>query len=154
MNRNRCRAFTLMELLLVLAIIGIASAVIIPRITTSGQNFQGQVRELTAVLKYNRRMAIVSSRLQQAKLFPYQEEANGTPLKKGHWRSKGAELSWSKENSNSTPAQKKNQIISIDFFPQGGATGGELILSQEPFKTKIHIDSFTGKVTIEELDDE
>jgi len=148
MNRNQSRAFTLVELLLVLAIIGIASAIIIPRVGGESHNFQAQVRELTAVLKYNRRLAIVSSQLRQAKLFPYKEENREHKVVKGNWRSKGADLIWIDSLSEET----KNKTISIDFFPQGGATGGELILSQEQFKVKIIIDSFTGKVEVEDID--
>ena len=152
MNISNHKAFTLIELLVVLAIIGIASAVIIPRISSDSQLFRAQVRELAAVLKYNRRMAIVSSQIQQAKLFPFQEGDNEDTqgkLKKGHWRSKGAELIW----SNSLAQETKNQTISIDFFPQGGATGGEILLLQEQQKVKITIDGFTGKVIVEEMDE-
>jgi len=139
-----------MELLLVLAIIAIASAIVIPRISSNSHNFQAQVRELSAVLKYNRRMAIVSSQLQQAKLFPYKEDSLPKKLKKGHWQSQGADLIW----LSSPAGEIHNQVVSIDFFPQGGATGGELLLSQDQFKVKISIDGFTGKVVVDELDDE
>jgi len=153
MNISKSRAFTLLELLLVMAIIAIASAVIIPRIGSDSHLFQAQVRELTAVLKYNRRLAIVSSQMQQAKLFPFSEEiSENVPakLEKGQWRSKGAELIW----FNSLAEESKNQTITIDFFPQGGATGGEIMLIQDQQKVKIKVDGFTGKVIVDEMDEE
>jgi len=42
-------------------------------------------------------------------------------------------------------------MINIQFFPQGGATGGTLILQQGSLKSQLVIDSFTGKLSIEDV---
>ena len=74
MQVNNQQAFTLFELLVVLAIIALGSAIILPSISSSDSKiFQAQLRELSAVLKYNRRHAVISGQIQLAQLFPYQD---------------------------------------------------------------------------------
>ncbi len=155
---NKSKAFTLLELLLVLAIIGLASALIIPRLNTDSKLYDAQVRELLAVLKYNRRMAVVSNQIQHCVLHPviesdssvnnYSDQKQGN--KKGHWFSKGAQYIWTKGDSTN---EIKNKKVVIDFFPQGGATDGELLIYFADLKNKITVDGFTGKVTLEDIEE-
>ena len=144
MQVNNQQGFTLFELLVVLAIIALGSSIILPSISSSDSKiFQAQLRELSAVLKYNRRHAVISGQTQLAQLFPYQDGQINNK-KKGQWYSRGAEFSWlNKQNNNS-------QMINIKFFPQGGATGGTLQLRQGALQSQLIIDSFTGKLTLHE----
>ncbi len=145
---SRQNAFTLLELMIVLAIIAIGSAVIIPRISnTEGKIFRAQLRELSAVLKYNRRNAVIKGQIREAVLYPYQENPNST-VEKGHWQSSGASVQWLEKASNT---DSKPKPFTIQFFPQGGATGGTLLLKQGRFQSKLIIDSFTGKLTLDEM---
>ena len=41
-------------------------------------------------------------------------------------------------------------MIDIQYFPQGGATGGIIKLQQGRFIAQINIDGMTGKTTVEE----
>ncbi len=157
------QGFTLLELLLVLAIMGLASAVLIPRLNSDVKLFDAQVRELVAILKYSRRMAIVNNRVQRVTLLPHidrqlgeqqksspQSDKNKAISKKNTpWQSRGAQYLWTAVN---TRAEIKNKKLIIDFFPQGGATEGELILYHKKLKTLIKIDGFTGRVSIESLE--
>ena len=145
------RAFTLLELLIVLAIIALGSAVIIPSIgNTDAKIFNAQIKELAAILKYNRRNAVISGQAQLSQLFPYEDDNNKaviyTDKKKGSWYSRGAGFEWLNQEKN-----LPQKIINIQFFPQGGATGGTLILKQGSLQSQLVIDSYTGKLSIKEI---
>ena len=157
------KGFTLLELLLVLAIIGFASALIVPRLNSDSKLYDAQVRELVAVLKYNRRMAVVTNQVQHAVLYPFTEAENAAEKrpskkpsdqkqskKKGHWFSRGAEYIW---KSGDSLIEIKNKKIVIDFFPQGGATEGELFIYFAKLKSKITVDGFTGKISLMDIDE-
>jgi general secretion pathway protein H len=142
------KGFTLLELMMVMAIIAISSAIIIPRISSSeGKIFRTQVSTLLATLNYNRRTAVITNQFSEMTLFAYHSSSK-IPLKKGDWRSQGADLIWQS-------GQKKthNKNILLRFFPQGGATGGTIILRQGKYDEKIQIDVITGKVSIAQSSD-
>ena len=137
-----------------MAIIALASAVIIPRISNSdGKLYQAQLRTLTAVLNYHRRNAVILNRPQNAKLYPYISEsgegeaikADKTTTHKTQWQSQGADISW-----QSGTVKSSNQVIDIQYFPQGGATGGTITLQQGKFVAQLSIDGMTGKTSIKE----
>lgn len=146
-----------MELLIVLAIIAVASAVIMPRIGgDDGKLYQAQLRTLTATLNYSRRNAVILNRPTEMTLFPAQktddsdeEEEQVSKKKKGDWFSQGADIRWQTDQK-----EIRNKIFKIKYFPQGGATGGTIRLQQGRFIAYLTISGITGKVTIKESLDE
>ncbi len=149
-----------MELLIVMAIIALASAVIIPRISNSdGKLYQAQLRTLTAVLNYNRRNAVILNRPQNVKLYPYRSqieladdeasEKHKIAHNKSEWRSLGADIDW-----QSGTLKTHNRVIEIQYFPQGGATGGTITLQQGRFIAQVSIDGMTGKTRVKATVDE
>ncbi len=146
-----------MELLIVLAIIALASAVLIPRIGhNDGKLYQVQLRTLSNALNYNRRNAVILNRPYEMNVFPYQEADEGKEenksaraIKKGDWRSQGAVIQW-QTGSRIVP----NKPFKITYFPQGGATGGVIRLQQGRFIALLTIDGITGKVTIKESNED
>ncbi|MDX2504214.1 MAG: prepilin-type N-terminal cleavage/methylation domain-containing protein [Gammaproteobacteria bacterium] len=151
---KRSTGFTLMELMIVMAIIAIASAVIIPRIGSSdGRLFRVQLKTLSATLNFNRRNAIVVNRPFTMTLFPIadndEQYANVRKVKKGDWASQGAKIHW-----QSGTQKIRNKVFKIKFFPQGGATGGSIRLQQGSYIALLNIDGITGKVTVKETSDD
>jgi type II secretion system protein H len=151
-QKKSTQGFTLMELMIVMAIIGIASAVIIPRIGhNEGKIYRVQLRTLTAAMNYNRRSAIIMNRPFELKLFPRVNDEelisnkSKKSLKKGDWISQGADISW-----KSGTKTMHNKLISIKYFPQGGATGGTISLQQGRYRAELTIDGITGKFVLEE----
>ena len=149
---HSAKGFTLMELMIVMAIIAIASAVIIPRIGSSeGKLYRAQLKTLTAALNYNRRSAVVKNQSFEMTLFPYTNQddnqaANRNPsFNKGDWQSQGAEIKWQSGSQDT-----HNKSVKIKFFPQGGATGGTITIQQGLYLAQLSIDGITGKVTIKE----
>ena len=151
--------FTLLELIVVMAIIGMMVAVVIPHIG-SGETtiLKTQAREAIAVLKYARRSAIVEGK-QKVAIFKEgkPETANKSTTKEKHvqWVSRGATLQWGKEAcKEGETGDKEGAVYKITFYPEGGNSGGEFILSYLDHKAQISINPITGKIESDIFNDE
>lgn len=144
--------FSLIELLIVMAIVGMAAALVIPRINSGQANLlRAQVREMVAILNYARRSAIVEGKPKVAFFYNGKQEEDGKeeiddnsknkPREPGHWVSRGTRLQWGGEVGD-----KEEAVYKITFYPEGGSSGGELILSYLDHQAKISINPLTGKV--------
>ena len=145
--------FTLLEILLVVAILGMASILVVPNLTgLESRTFNAQVRQATSLLNYARRIAVVSGQPSTASFHVSEgstaEErvATGSPTSVGRWDSNGTTLSF--RDSTEREAEV-DEMIEITFYPEGGSTGGTLLLSQAGQLANIIIDPFTGRVSSE-----
>ncbi|MEN8216309.1 MAG: prepilin-type N-terminal cleavage/methylation domain-containing protein [Pseudomonadota bacterium] len=137
--------FSLLELLIVMAIIGMAVAMVIPRIGSSEVTvLKAQVREAVAVLNYARRSAIVESKQKVASFYQSQKkEGEATP---GRWETGDGDASLQPDGEVSEEA-----VYQISFYPEGGSSGGEIILTHLDYKAKISVNPITGKIESEIL---
>ncbi len=152
--------FTLLELLIVLAILAMGSALLIPNLGgMSGRTFNAQVREATALLNYTRRNAVVLGQPATASFFASSSvEVEQTEIEAARsdlgrddtWTARGIALSY-RDSTDQTVLVEDS--VDISFFPEGGSTGGALVLSLEERQAIISIDPFSGKVHTEILDD-
>jgi len=157
--------FTLLELLIVLSIIVIASAVVLPNITGTESNIlAAQVRQTASVFNYARRLAIVKGAPQVATLIqmdpenPDYEEFRGEVIQKATMpplENLKAEVSF-QADINEEPEVLDS--ISVIFFPQGGSTGGILNFTIDDLAASIRVDPLTGRIAIrypgEEFDED
>ena len=146
-----------MELLIVLGIIALTSALVIPRIGNQDNKlYQAQLRTLMSTMNYNRRNAVILNRPFKMRVYPLaKEDASkskdldkaGTQTKRqsGDWKSQGANISWQVAKE-----EIKNKPFSIQYFPQGGASGGTMRLQQGRFIAILKVSSITGKTTLKE----
>ncbi|MDY6992516.1 MAG: GspH/FimT family pseudopilin [Pseudomonadota bacterium] len=152
---NFDNGFTLLELLTVMAIIAMMAALVIPHIG-SGQVsvLKAQVREAVAVLNYARRSAIVEGQAKTTVFYNKQESKTTDTVEKkivpGQWVSRGARLQW----GNQQPQAEQETSQKITFYPEGGSSGGEFILSHQEFKAKITVNPLTGKIKSELLNEQ
>jgi general secretion pathway protein H len=140
--RPRSTGFTLLELLVVMTLIGIAALLVVPRVG-GGQmvQLQAQVREVVALLNYARRSAIIDGKIQTITMQPGDAE-HPVAIQNNTWTSRGAKLAWSDKTTN-----HPKERFEITFYPEGGSDGGELIVTQEDkFKMKITVHPITGKI--------
>lgn len=146
----RKKGFTLLELLLVMAIIAMAAAMIVPRLSTSELTLlRAQAREAVAVLNYAHRTAIVRGIPQVATFYAYSENDENTPTKRlGTWVSKGASLQWGAELKE-VKEETTTQQYEITFYPEGGCTGGEFVLSNDHNKIKVTVNPLTSEIKTE-----
>ena len=148
--------FTLLEILLVFAIIGMASILVVPNLGgLELRTFSAQVREASSLLNYARRIAVVSGQPATAS-FSVSDDANessegsGPSSSVGKWHSSGVALTYRDSTDRESDI---DETIDITFYPEGGSTGGTLMLQLEDRVAAIEVDPFTGRVTTTFLDD-
>jgi len=153
------RGFTLLELVIVLAILAMGSVLVIPNISgMSARTFNAQAREAHSLLNYVRRNAVVTGQPATARFLPDLRDAEalreaGDAAVRSRlgaddtWSARDLTLSYRDSTQKVTPVE---EFIDITFFPEGGSTGGALILAQDSREVVISIDPFSGKVKTEE----
>jgi general secretion pathway protein H len=147
--------FTLLEMLLVLSIIALASILVVPNMgKLDARTFSAQVRQATSLLNYARRTAVVRGQPSTATFYAagLDEEDVLAPARNsvGSWESQGAVLRYQDSTEREIAVDDK---IEISFYPEGGSTGGTLLLSFEQQQVRIQVDSFTGRIATESNDD-
>ena len=157
--RRLTRGFTLLELVIVLAILAMGSVLVIPNISGMGaRTFNAQAREAHSLLNYARRTAVVTGQPATARFLPDLRDAEalreaGDAAVRSRlgtddtWTARDLTLSYRDSTQQVTPVE---EFIDITFFPEGGSTGGALILAQDDREVVISIDPFSGKVKTEE----
>ena len=144
----RIKGFTLLEILLVLGILAMASLVVFPNITgLETRTFNARVREAHTLLNYARRTAVVSGQPGVASFFvvPLEERESvpPSPFQVGSWDGSGMELVFQDSAGRDMEIEG---LLEITFYPEGGSTGGILILSSQDRQASITINPFTGRV--------
>jgi prepilin-type N-terminal cleavage/methylation domain-containing protein len=153
--------FTLLELIIVLAILAMGAVLLIPSIgNMSSRTFTAQVREASALLNYARRNAVVTGQATSIQFFPAadsdapaQSTAQAARSELGRsesWHARGIELAYEDSTQQRSAVEDG---VTITFFPEGGSTGGALILTLDRREAVISIDPFSGKVRAEYADD-
>jgi len=159
--RRSTAGFTLLELIVVLAILAMGSVLLFPSIgNMNARTFTAQVREASALLNYARRTAVVTGQPTSAQFFPDPQEdespqsaneaARSDLGQTQSWKARGIEIAF--EDSTALRPDIEDGVT-ITFFPEGGSTGGSLILTLDQREAVISIDPFSGKVITEFHDD-
>lgn len=167
----RQRGFTLLEILLVLALIALASVMVVPNVgSLDARTYSVQLRQVNALLHYARRNAVItglpvsarlygpSFRLDDADISSANEFAGGQECGQGQsagllrtpearWESDGIALSYEDSTERLIEVER---FIDVTFYPEGGSSGGTLIFSRDDRHTRIVIDPFTGRISSEE----
>lgn len=167
----RQRGFTLLEILLVLALLALASVMVVPNVgSLDARTYSVQLRQVNALLHYARRNAVitglpVSARLYGPSFHPDdaeiasagefaggQERGQGQTagllqMPEARWESDGIALSYEDSTERLTEVER---FIDVTFYPEGGSSGGTLIFSRDDRHTRIVIDPFTGRISSEE----
>ena len=168
-DRRQSGGFTLLELMIVLAILAMGSVLVIPGLSgMDSRTFNAQVRAAGSLLNYARRTAVVTGRPAVASFEsqPERSEAEESEAEEAEirtseaarstlgpdapWSSRGVEIAY---RDSTRQLVEVEDTIDITFFPEGGSTGGELILTLDDREAVIVIDPFSGRVRTELPDD-
>ena len=152
--RNQ-QGFTLLELLLVFSIIAVASVLMFPNVSSlDSRSFSVQVRQANQMLNFARRDSVVRGQPSTVRLHaqPLEEDEQTVinPNVVASWESEGIQLSFLDSTDNEFDI---NESIDVTFYPEGGSTGGTLLLALDEQTARIVIDPFTGRIS-NELDEE
>lgn len=140
------RGFTLLELMVVLAIIGLGAALVLPRLGNQDNVLlKAETREVLALLKHARRSALIQGAVREVMLA---EGAADQPpplrLEENQWHSRGAKVRLGKKNSSD-----KSDPVVMRFYPEGGSSGGEIMLTRAKRVATITVDALSGRAEAE-----
>ncbi len=153
---TRARGFTLLEIMLVLAILALASLIVVPKLTgLESRSFTAQVREAHSLLNYARRIAVVSGQPSTAtfQLGLSDEDQDPTKVARssiGKWYSDATSIIYRDSAGQETDIE---DMLEITFYPEGGSTGGTLELQFEQRVAHIKVDPTTGRINTEFIED-
>ena len=136
---QRAAGFTLIELVVVLAILGLALAVLLPDLGASSETIElrAAATEIRAILRAARSSAIADNR---DRLFAIDETGRGYVLDGAthHFRSGGFTVR----------ALRVEPPARIAFFATGGSSGGRFAIRGPRREQIIEVDSVTGQVAL------
>lgn len=149
------RGFTLLEIILVLAIIATASIMVVPSLGGfEARTFNTQIRQAQSLLNYARRTAVVSGQastvsfnvlaLDELARAERDEEHASLSNIVAQWNGAGIELRFRDSTDREIEIEETTEVT---FFPEGGSTGGMLLFAQADQTGVIDIDPFTGRVS-------
>ena len=142
--------FTLLEIILVLTIIGLASVLIFPNVgNLESRTFSAQARQAVSLLNFAKRTAVVQGRPASIEVYavPISElEMPQSPISVGQWEFIYGTIRFVENTDVEYDVEDKIEVV---FYPEGGSTGGTIFLNFEGRERKIQIDPFTGQVTLE-----
>ncbi len=142
------RGFTILELLVVLAIVSLVMAIALPRLsgTVTTSELRSAARSLAAGMRWARSEAIYTNRP-----INFQVDVNGRRFgmtQKGSMRSLP-------ENARVTLFTARSQLLDEDkgyirFFPDGSSSGGRVTLATKRLTQYVDVDWLTGRISIQD----
>lgn len=150
------RGFTLLELLIVLALIGLITAVAAPNFSGTLQSVQTRsaVKKVSAILRYARNQAVASQEIHRVVfdldgrkvIFESAADsgAEATSVKKIREDYTLPDRVTFQEARNRQGEIETGEFI-MEFYPAGNCSGGEVVLSGKPGQLyAIEVDFITG----------
>jgi general secretion pathway protein H len=134
------RGFTLLELLVVLAVVSLLAGVTLPYLRFGGVDARTAAQDMAAELSLARARALATHR-------PADLVIDGVSRRFGldgaldHDLPKGLTLTWALPTG-----QVDGKRAAITFFPDGGSTGGRLVFSGRGRDAAIEIDWLAGSI--------
>ncbi len=154
LSATRQRGFTLLELMVVLAIILIAAGLIIPNLgSLDTKKFDAEIRQAVAILKYARRIAVVEGVPVTTRFIALDAKQPDFALKREQLMAKRKATDWISDKltlkfrTEINQPEEKKDAVEFSFFPQGGSTGGVLMFSLDTLSAQIRVDPITGRIT-------
>ena len=146
-NRKKISGFTLLEILLVLAIIALGASLLLPNFgVLESRDFSVQVRDAVSQLNFARRSAVINGRTSI--VFLAGETNVDFPKIKddmvARWVSDDIGLKFI--DSTDREIISETNSFEVSFYPEGGSSGGTLIFFQSEQAAKIFIDPFSGRI--------
>ena len=149
------RGFTLLEIILVLAIIATASIMVVPNLGgLEARTFSAQVRQAQSLLNYARRTAVISGQASTVSfnVLPADELAQADREEEyaslsnivAQWNGGGLNLRFRDSTDREIEIEESTEVT---FYPEGGSTGGTLLFAHEDQAGVIDVDPFTGRVS-------
>lgn len=159
---RKAAGFTLLELMIVCAVLALALGLTIPSLRGDGGSFRGEVRKAVATLTYSRRAAIVEASPWTAAFHALDPDSADYRERKDELADADvtASTSWVTESvtllfqTDDNESAEPVESVEVMFFPQGGSTGGIVTLSRGSQSARVRIDPITGRIATAYGDEE
>lgn len=143
---SRAAGFTLIEILVVLVILGLAMAVVVPAVSKGiGQSLDDNARTVQLALRKARADAVLSQRSTAVLI-----NTSGKSLRSEYDRNSTALSSRLSLRATGALSERTDSSTGIRFFPDGSSTGGRVMLSLEASSATVNVDWLTGRVSIQQ----
>jgi general secretion pathway protein H len=148
LDPERCRGFTLIEVIVTLAILGLALALIVgfKPPWSSGLGLKGTAAELASGLRLARSQAIVSNRPVAFDL-----DVPGHIYRVGRGAERRLPANLSVELLTIVGESRGAGVGDIRFNPDGSSTGGRIALADGKRRVAVGVDWLTGRVSVADV---
>ncbi len=145
-SRARTRGVTMIELLVVVAIMGVVAAIVIPRFGSgvSTTELKSAARQVASGLRLARSEAMASRQERFVTLDLEHRRFMVGSDKRAHALPRDVELKL-------VTAQKDlvdDKVGAIRFYPDGGSNGGRITVAAGERKFEVDVDWLTGRIAI------
>ena len=143
MTVRRQRGFTLMELIVVVVLFAATTALAASVMSAGlpGQQLRGAAREMAAQLRFTRAQAIVTGKPQLFTLNGRTREWRAPNGRHGELPEQIEIVATGARIEQTEPDQ-----AAIRFFPEGAATGGQIVLQRGQAAWQVDVEWLTGEV--------
>jgi general secretion pathway protein H len=149
-NTQNQSGYTLVEMLVVLVLLGLATAISLPYATSSGQaqKLDATASQLAALFRQAQTLAYVTNRDVKVS---FERDSRKWLVNDG---SPQLQLDQSLSITALTvEGQVSEKEISYRFFPVGGCSGGRVVLEANKNKVTVNLNWLTGAITWKRLGD-
>lgn len=153
----------MLEIMLVMGIIAMASVLVVPNLSgIESRTFNAQTRQAVSLLNYARRTAVVTGQSSTIRfnadlgeedpredIDVEETESRFRANIVGEWDSSGIEIIF---RDSTDREEVVSDSLEMTFYPEGGSTGGVIVLVQDERQELLNIDPFTGRISREEAE--
>jgi general secretion pathway protein H len=147
-NMHSQSGYTLVEMLVVLVLLGMATAISLPYATSSGQaqKLDATASQLAALFRQAQTLAYVTNKVVKVS---FERDSRKWLVNDG---APQLQLDQSLTITALTvEGQVSEKLISYQFFPVGGSSGGRVVLEANKNKVTVDLNWLTGAITWKRL---
>ena len=131
-----------------MTLVALAALVVIPNVGgLDARDFDVQARQAVALLNHARRTAVVNGTPASATFYETATASADLPAparnSAGSWHGEDLALRYRDSTGQEVDIEQR---LELSFYPEGGSSGGTLLLAAGERELAIEVDPFTGRI--------